>query len=518
MQSSSFDSNQVKIRWWPLVLAVLAFGLGQYFIWSGESENHQMRFMSSVGLGILLGLFLLIWIAFISRLAGKTRGILLVLAIGLCALSAFSLEIRGFSGNLVPILAWRFSPKLDETMETTSLTAKDQGIKQLEGVVDYPRYLGPKGNAVLEGPKLATNWRDNQPELMWRIEVGLGWSAFSVVGNRAVTMEQRGEHEMTVCYDLETGKTIWSHGSKTRHSEPLGGDGPRSTPTIIDGKVYSLGATGVLKCLNFETGELIWSQNILEDHQAEAPPFGVACSPLIDGDRVVVSPGGRNNGAIAIYDRHSGKLLMGGGSDPAAYATPVPATLAGRQQYLVFNDRNIVGHDYNTAEVLWSYVWPEGTERCSQPIALSDDRVFVSSGYGIGAKMFKIANDGDKQKATLLWESMRLKAKFSVSFVVDDVIYGLDDGIMTCIDLETGDRRWKAGRYGHGQMIKVGDIFLILSERGEVSLVEVNPTEYRELAKMKVLSGKTWNHPTLAGNRLIVRNSKEAACLRLPIE
>jgi outer membrane protein assembly factor BamB len=194
------------------------------------------------------------------------------------------------------------------------------------------------------------------------------------------------------------------------------------------------------------------------------------------------------------------------------------AELAGRAQVLLFNGEALAGHDPDDGSVLWSFPWPSGSEHVSQPLVLSDNRVFLSSGFGVGGKLLEITEQNGRQQAGLVWESNRLKAKFTNVVYRDGYFYGLDDGIMACIDAGAGVRQWKRGRHGHGQILLVGDVVLILSEQGSVVLVSAQPDAYQELASFDVIQGKTWNHPTLAGTFLLVRNAEEAACLRLPVQ
>ena len=296
----------------------------------------------------------------------------------------------------------------------------------------------------------------------------------------------------------------------------------------MEDRVYTLGATGILNCLDLATGERVWSEDILYDNDAEIASWGISGSPLVLDDLVVVSAGGGAGKSLVAYHKDTGERIWRDGSSPAGYSSPLIATLAGVPQILIFNYGSVAAHAPNGGQILWQHPWPSGTECISQPVPLPDDRLFVSSGYGIGCKLFQIAHDEDNQlKATLVWETPRLKAKFTNVIHRDGYIYGLDDGVLVCLDLADGQRRWKRGRYGHGQVILVDDpdeirdengLLLVSAESGDVLLVEVNPNESKELARLPALASKTWNNPALAGQYLLVRNDREAACYELPLE
>jgi outer membrane protein assembly factor BamB len=242
-------------------------------------------------------------------------------------------------------------------------------------------------------------------------------------------------------------------------------------------------------------------------------------SPLVFDDRVVVSAGGHAGRSLVAYDAVSGKFLWGDGNDGAGYSSPCLATLVGVRQILIFGSASIAGHDPDTGKLLWSYTWPHGNPHVAVPVVLPGDRVLVSSGYGVGSELLQIKRDAAGQfTATRIWKSIRLKAKFTNVVYRDGCIYGLDDGVMVCLDAATGELKWKEGRYGHGQEILVGDLLLVSTEQGGLVLLEPVATGPREVARFAVFHEKTWNPPALAGPYLLLRNDLEAACYRLAIE
>ena len=514
--------SKSRIRWLPAVIILALTILAIILLWSLDAPQRQWRVLHTVLVLMLSFLLILLWLLLFSRLRWKIRLLTFGAIVLILFLSTALFRVKGFSGDLVPLLEWRWGGKAAESLMGSAPTALGASPK------DYPQFLGPNRNGTLQGIKLARDWSERPPQLLWRQPIGAGWSAFAVVGSLAVTQEQRGEYEMVVCYDLHSGQERWSHSDHDRYEATPAGVGPRATPTIVGDRVYTLGATGILNCLDLATGERIWSEDILYDNDAEIASWGMSGSPLILNDLVVVSAGGQEGKSLVAYHKDTGERIWRDGSSPAGYSSPLITTLAGVPQILIFNYGSVVAHDPKGGQLLWQHPWPSGTECIAQPVPLPEDRLFVSSGYGIGCKLFQIARDEDNQlKAALVWETPRLKAKFTNVVHWDGYIYGLDDGVLVCLDLANGQRRWKRGRYGHGQVILVDDLngtrdqnglLLVSAESGDVLLVEINPNESKELARFPALASKTWNNPALAGQYLLVRNDREAACYELPLE
>ena len=458
---------------------------------------------------ILAVIFGLLWLLCFSRLRQRVKLISLAVATLSLFLVANLFEFKGFSGDLVPMFEWRWQ-------ETASSFGTDAGdiVPDLQWqTTDYPQFLGQNRNGVVTSIKLNLDWQADPPKLVWRRPVGAGWSGFAVVGDAAITQEQEDDWEKVVCYDLHTGEIRWSHQDQARYYTPPAGLGPRATPTISGNRVYTLGSTGILNCLDFETGEQLWTTNIFEENGADAPPWGISISPLVFGELVIVSAGG----AVA-YHRETGEIAWIGHRTQSGYSSPFLTILADTEQIVIFNQGLITAHEPLSGRLLWKHPWPEQVECVSQPVPLPDDRLLVSAGYGAGAKLFQISrNPAGEFNVHIIWETIYLKAKFTNIIYYENYLYGLDDGIFACINPVDGKRQWKRGRYGHGQTLLISDVLLVLTESGEVVLVEPDPENHREHARFSALQGKTWNTPSLAGNYLLVRNNQEAACYELPI-
>jgi outer membrane protein assembly factor BamB len=505
-----------RARLWPLALILLGIGAAFLWIWEFVGKQRQDRVVASYMVCAIGFLLVVLWILVLSRLPWRTRilGFLVLVAVPLTL--GLLLERQGVTGDVVPVLRWRWSGRPAEAAATTAVRTPRGDIAPASVEGDYPQFLGPRRDGTLPDAHLSPDWDATPPRELWRRPIGAGWSAFAVAGRYAVTQEQRGEDEVVSCYDRLTGEPIWTHANHARHEDGLGGPGPRATPTIVNGHVYALGGTGLLDALDLETGASLWSQDILGDTGASRPTYGVSGSPLVHAGQVVVLAGGGAGRSLVAYDEASGTRVWSGGDDPAAYSSPIATTLAGVEQIVVLTQSNVVGHDAATGKRLWAFPWPEGTEKVSQPVVLPEDRLFLSSGYGIGGKLLEVAARDGRIAPHLVWESIALKAKFTNVVHREGYLYGLDDGRLACIDVATGQRRWKGGRYGHGQTILAGDRLLIQAEAGEVALVDASPEAYVERGRIHALRSKTWNHPALAGRHLLVRNDVEAACYELP--
>jgi outer membrane protein assembly factor BamB len=453
--------------------------------------------------------------------------------------------IAGFLSIFVPItdgalgiIGWRLR-WVEPDRQLEALTNSDKTTLDWQTTThDYPRFLGNGYWAEVPGVTLETDWETNPPRELWRKKIGAGWSAFAVVGNYAVTQEQRGDQELVTCYEVKTGEVAWTHADSVRW-DPLGAGsmgyaGPRATPTVYEGRVFAMGATGILNCIEAATGKLLWSHDTLAKHNAINVTWGKSGSPLIVGERVVVSVGGEENQSLVAYEIESGEVAWAAGTRQSSYASPVLAQIAGQAQVLSVNEGFVTAHNADSGDVLWEYEWPSDSgadAATSQPVPLPGDRVFFSKGYGHGSALVQITRKEDGAWQTdPVWNSSRpygelpvMKTKMSNILVRDGYVYGLDDVNLQCIELETGKKRWKKRRspkFGYGQVMLIGDVILVTTEFGEVLLAEASHKGYKELASMQVFSDSqiTWNNPAFSTPYLLVRNAEEAACYELPLK
>lgn len=441
-------------------------------------------------------------------------------------------RIEQVSGEMVPTFRPRWAPPPDALLDAPAEVAAGEEIDLVTTTdKDFPQFLGPHRNGTVPDVELARDWDSNPPQLLWRQPIGAGWSGFVAVNGCAVTMEQRGDEELVTCYEIASGKLLWAHSEANRHSTVLGGIGPRSTPLIHEGKVYTLGPSGSLLCLDGATGEVVWRDNLLSryhvrpDEDGKAVAWGRSNSPLIVDNLVVIPVGGPKEGrlvSLAAFDRLTGELIWEAGQQQVSYASPTLATLGDRRMIVSVNEKNVSGHDPATGNVLWEVKWDgssSGNASTSQANLLSDGRLLLSKGYGAGAALWQLAEgpDGTITAAQLWTDPTVMKTKFTNLVMHQGFAYGLSDGILECIEIEGGKRQWKRGRYGHGQVLLAGDVLLVQAESGDVVLVELTPDKFQEIAKFSAIEGKTWNNLCLYGDLLLVRNAEEAACYRLPL-
>lgn len=373
-------------------------------------------------------------------------------------------------------------------------------------------FRGPNRAGRYEETPILTTWPASGLPRLWRQPVGGGYASFVVAGGLAFTIEQRRNQEVVAAYALESGREVWTHAWAGDFRESMGGDGPRATPVLDQGRLYALGAEGELRCLESSTGKLIWSKNILRDNGAENVPWGMANSPLIVDEKVIVTPGGPAGNSVVAYHKLTGERIWGALDDKTAYTSPMAVTLAGRRQILVVTARRAAGLTLDKGALLWEFPWTtEYDVNSAQPILVGPSRFFISAGYGHGAALVEVGAGGARQ----LWFNTRMKNRFNSSVLHQGHIYGMDEAIMACIEAETGALKWKGGRYGYGQILLAGGHLVVLTETGDLVLVRATPERHEELARFAAIEGKTWNHPAIAGGLLLVRNTTEMACFRI---
>jgi outer membrane protein assembly factor BamB len=389
--------------------------------------------------------------------------------------------------------------------------------QQDDAFATWPGFRGADRDGVYRGP-IRIAWDGLVP--MWKRPIGGGRASFAVADGRAFTIEQRGQLEVVAAYDVMTGRELWTNTWKERFTQWMGGgEGPRATPSWADGFVFALGGRGELRCLEAASGRLVWHTNILKDTGAKNLRWGMAASPLIAGDAVIVLPGGNSGRSVAAYDRHTGKRLWTALDDKQAYVSPMQVTLLGVPQFLVVSGTRLVGLSLDRRDVLWEFPWKTDHDAsAAQPIVIGDQRVFYSSGYGTGAVVIELTKNAERFAVREVWRNIRMKNRQSSSVLHEGFIYGLDEGILACVDAETGALKWKGGRYGHGQVLLAGGNLVTTTEEGELVLVAASPDQHRELARVPAIEGQTWNVPALAGGILLVRNTQEMAAfdLRVP--
>lgn len=531
VESTASDTNASRWqRLWNYGLPAFVVIAGALVIlgftfWPGPEFERSKRIIGVESTLLLVTIALAGWFLLLSWSHWYIR---LAVLIGIALIAAASIRELHFNGDMEPVVQWRWSPTADDLLEThrhqQGKATPVGAAKPLDLSSDFPGYRGADRDGIVAGPDIARDWAKQPPRQIWRQPIGRGYAGFAIVGDSAVTIEQRREEEAVVCYDAATGKERWLHSYPASFTESLGGPGPRATPTIADGRVYSLGATGHFICLDLATGKELWPAAVdLLKSDEQNVRWGMSGSPLVFDQLVVVNPGKQTpdmaNQAVRAFDRDNGQPIWSAGNAPTGYSSPMLATLAGRRQILIFDGEGLAGHDAATGTELWRYPWitMQGIN-VAQPIVLDGDRVFISSGYGVGCTMLKITSTlgepgGFSPRSE--WDNKLMRCKFTSPVLHNGHLYGLDEGILVCLDAETGKRRWRDGRFGHGQLLLHKDLLIILSENGELALVQANPESYRKLGSVQALKGRTWNYPAIAGGRAYIRNDQEMACYDL---
>ncbi len=555
-----------------VVITLALFALGQVFMRTTDILPMGISLTAFVTYGMVayVAIMGLLWLIFCSRFARSTVWITTALVLVMIGGTVGSIRRIHFSGDSRGSIEWKWQKTADERLEAYQQSLADQPQPSTADAADIaaapddmPTYRGPASDGVVTGPPLRQDWSAAPPKIDWKHAVGGGYAQPVVVGRHLVTIEQRRDNEVVVNYDAETGREVWTYSSPGRFDETLGGPGPRATPTIHEGRIYSLGALGHLACLDLVTGQKIWSRELLKELGVSNQEWGITSSPVVDGQRLIVNVGGYYGGGLLAIQLSDGSEMWrsegigaakghppkvaaieltktgdivptdsdhapppdaAGGRNRAGYATPVITTLAGVRQILNFDGLGLWGHDDATGRILWFHHFENGPGvNAAQPILLPDDHVLISASYGVGSKLLKFSRDADAWTIKTVWSDAKsLESKMSSPVLVDGHLYGLDEGYLTGIDLKTGKATWRKSRdarYGHGQLLVNNGLILVLSEFGDIVLVKPDPARLIELGKFHVLDGeKTWNPPALARGKLYVRNHYEMARVDLTAE
>jgi outer membrane protein assembly factor BamB len=499
-----------------------------------------------------LGIAFVVWAVATHRLSDGVRRVTMAATI-LIACGGWALaRTGGFTANLHHDLHWRWSATPEDRLVAQSdlppapppvhaaAASPEKAVSAPEKVVespvkaekppevaatatpavttpgaDWPGFRGPHRDGAVPGIQIKTDWASSPPVAMWRRPIGPGWSSFAILGDRVYTQEQRGPDEVVACYKLSSGQPVWAHRDAARFWESNGGPGPRGTPTLSNGRVYTFGATGIVNALNASDGALLWSHNAASDAAMKTPQWGFASSPLVVGDLVIIGASGR----LVAYDRATGAQRWLGPVHTTSYSSPVLLNVDGVPQILLLSGNGATSVALADGALLWEYPW-EGYP-IVQPEQTADGDVLMAVTDSSGIRRIAITHDAGAEKAAWSvkerWTSMGLKPYFNDFVVHKGYAYGFDGNILSCIDLKDGQRKWKGGRFGNGQLVLLSDqdLLVVTSEEGDIALVRATPDQFTEVARVPAIEGKTWNHPALAGDILLVRNGEEMVAFRL---
>ena len=413
------------------------------------------------------------------------------------------------------------APKIPTAASPTEAPQAPQAPKAPEAPkpaepAEWPGFRGPNRDGVAHVALIKTEWSQTPPVQMWRRAVGPGWSSFSVSGDLLYTQEQRGNDEIVSCYRVSTGEPVWRHRDPIRFYESNGGAGPRATPTIYGNRVFAMGATAMLNALDARTGKVIWSRKAADDAKRAIPMWGISSSPLIVDDVVIVAP----NGTLVAYDINTGDQRWIGPQHSGSYSSPQLMTFDGVAQVVILSSPGVVSVNPADGKQLWEHKWEGGA--IVQPGQTEDGDILINAMAatgGLGTRRLSVKKDDAGWKAEERWTSNGLKPYFNDFVVHKGHAYGFDGSILSAIDLTDGKRKWKGGRYGNGQMVLLADqdLLLVISEEGELVLVSATPDQFKEIARLPIFNAKTWNHPVVVRDVLLLRNGEEMAAFKLPL-
>ncbi len=528
-------------RWGAVVLMIVALLATSRFIHVSIATS-MMGMMFPIYATPVLSLAFVVWAVASRHLSDGPRRATMVATILLACGVWTLLRTGGFTSEVRHDFAWRWAetpeerllarapdepvalpsaPAAAETPEEQPFaqagdepTALPSAPEAMETGADWPGFRGPDRDGIIPGVRIVTDWSRSPPVELWRRPVGPGWSSFAVRGDLLYTQEQRGDDEVVACYNVTTGEPVWRHRDAARFWEANAGAGPRGTPTLSDGRVYTFGATGILNVLDAGDGAVVWSRNAASDTETKVPGWGFSSSPLVVDDVVIVAV----EGALVGYELATGDPRWFGPAGGDGYSSPHLVTIDGVAQILLLSKPGATSVAPADGKPLWEHPWPGGV-RIVQPALTADGDILISRGGKTGMRRIAVAHGSGGWTIEERWTSVRLKPYFSNFVVHDGHAFGFDGSILACIDVEDGKRKWKGGRYGSGQLVLLPDqdLLLVLSEQGELALVRAAPDQFTELARFPAIEGKTWNHPVLAGDLLLVRNAQEMAAFRLPL-
>ncbi len=510
-----FFSRAPRIeRWGALATTIIALVVTSKFI-DNSIETAMMGLMFIIYAIPVLSLAFVVWVVAIRRLSYRLRYVTMVITILLASGMWTLLRTNGMTGDARHDFAWRWAETAEDHLlahtDNQRVNAKmDSAAMKTEA--EWPGFRGLNRDGIIRGIRIMTDWSVSPPVELWRRPVGPGCSSFAVHGNLFYTQEQRGDYETVSCYNLTSGNPVWKHHDKVRFYDSHAGAGPRATPTLADGRVFTLGATGIVNALDAGTGSIIWSRDAASETGLKVLTWGFTGSPVVVNDVVIISLSGK----LAAYDTESGKPLWYGPDGGDSYSSPHLVSIGGVSQVLLMSQSGALSVEPVTGTQLWKYSWPMES-RILQPAVIAGGDLLLA-GEATGVERVNVVHKEGKWTVKEHWKSTEMKLNFNDFIIHKGYAYGFDGARIACMDIKDGKCKWKGDRY-RGWLLLLADqnLLLVLSEKGDLALVKATPDQFTELSRIPAIEGKTWNHPALAGNILLIRNSQEMVAFRLSL-
>jgi outer membrane protein assembly factor BamB len=501
-------------RWFAIVLMITTL-VATSLLLDKSIETAMMGMMFIFYSVPVLSLAFVAWAVASQNLSSKLRRVTMVLTIFMATGFWTFLRTDGMDADANHDFAWRWAITAEERLLTQKGTLEvsvPSESSAMEKEAAWPGFRGRNRDGIIPGVRINTDWKKSPPVEMWRQPIGPGCSSFAIQGNLLYTQEQRGENELVTCYKLSTGELVWSHSDKARFWDSHAGAGPRSTPTLAGGLVYTLGGTGILNVLNAANGSVIWSRNAATDAKVKVLPWGFTSSPLVIDSIVIVALSGK----LAAYDITNGKPLWFGADGGNSYSSPQLVTIDGARQVILMSNSGALSVEPDSGKQLWKYDWPI-EDRILQPAVISEGELLLAGEYN-SIRRIKVLYSQSNWAVNELWKSEEMILNFNDIVIHKGYAYGFDGPKIACTDLKDGKCIWRGKPYrGWLLLLADQDLLLVLTEKGDLALVEAIPGHFKEVARMPAIKGKTWNHPVLVGDVLVVRNNFEMAAFRLPL-
>ncbi len=386
---------------------------------------------------------------------------------------------------------------------------------------DWPQILGPHRNGIYDGNDLAENWPKEGPAQLWKKNVGSGFAGPAAAAGKLILFHRVGDTEVIDCMAAADGKAVWHFEYPTHYVDSFGFDpGPRAVPTIADGMVYTLGAEGAVHCVDFANGKELWNVSTKRTFSAPKGFFGMACSPLVEGDAVILNIGGPGGAGTIALDKSTGKLLWKATDDAASYSSPIGATLGTKRRALVFSRSGLFALDPSTGKQSFEFPWRpsiEASVSAAIPI-VSDNLVFISASYDTGAALLRV-KDGAVEKVWTGDDS--ISSHYSTCVLRDGFLYGIhgrhDYGNteLRCIELTTGKVHWSQPNLSAANVLLAGNRLLVLTENGELIRAAASPDKYSEISRAQILGKNVRAYPALADGLFFARNKDTLVCTDL---